>query len=630
MGKNNKKKVAPPPESLFHILHPVFSSSSCAIVDTHTHLASTFEAYRHNLCAGGVEAVVDVWRGKRGKWGEVSYRFVIGVHPHEARLYDDAVDVPSPSPSSTFVFFCASPAALGARNSQLARWRAAPTLARSAWGLVAPFTVRDTRWAATLSCVNGIVANVQDLRDVDGDKISRRRTPPIVLGDNFRWVMAVIICTAPFVCWLFDFLVGYCGLGLAASTFYLAHRVVSGGSREYDHQTYMEQHPKQLESSIGKNNKKKSAPPPESLFHILHPASSSSRAIVDTHTHLASTFEAYRAKYPAGQYETVYDFVQGLGRSGGGGRVREDDLEGICRRCACRRGESSAVGGVSYWFVMGMHPHEAQLYDDAIEADIVEAMTYPRSNPLPGSISTPCSPGVDQCAVQPVGSTSILQKQEEETMAVTSAPLLSSTQAKELKTLHKPGRPIVFANIHDVSSLSAVLSLNTSTTGPVRAIATGSYAIAETLGVRDQDLTFEQHFAALEPIAAHLRTVSSIPLSIDLQDGYGARLEESMQRAISLGAVGANIEDSIPERGLTAGVEGSLRSTEEQVRRIETALRVAAEMGVPDFVINARTDVMALVPRPEGAVEETVKRGKAFLEAGATTVFVWGREAWLE
>ncbi|KAF7330630.1 hypothetical protein MSAN_02456900 [Mycena sanguinolenta] len=46
-------------------------------------------------------------------------------------------------------------------------------------------------------------------------------------------------------------------------------------------------------NKMGKNNKKKSAPPPE-LFHIVHPASSpSSRAIVDTHTHLASTFDAY-------------------------------------------------------------------------------------------------------------------------------------------------------------------------------------------------------------------------------------------------------------------------------------------------------------------------------------------------
>ncbi|KAJ7437184.1 phosphoenolpyruvate phosphomutase-domain-containing protein [Mycena latifolia] len=212
-------------------------------------------------------------------------------------------------------------------------------------------------------------------------------------------------------------------------------------------------------------------------------------------------------------------------------------------------------------------------------------------------------------------------------MVVTSAPPLSATQAQELKALHQPGHPIVFANIYDVSSLSALLSLNISASsvpGPVRAIATASYAVAEALGVRDQDLTFEQHFAALEPITTHLRTVSSLPLSIDLQDGYGARLEECMRVAISLGAVGGNIEDSIPERGFAAGVEGSLRSTEEQVHRIEAALRVAGEMGVPDFVINARTDVMALAPRPEGAVEETVSRGKAFLEAGATTVFVWG------
>ncbi|KAF7330638.1 UbiA prenyltransferase [Mycena sanguinolenta] len=112
-------------------------------------------------------------------------------------------------------------------------------LLQSGWELVAPFSVRETRWAATLSCMAGITASLQDLRDVDGDKISGRRTLPIVLGDNFRRVMAVIIYAAPFVCWLFDFLVGYCGLGLAVTMFYLAYRVVSGGSREYDHQTYM-------------------------------------------------------------------------------------------------------------------------------------------------------------------------------------------------------------------------------------------------------------------------------------------------------------------------------------------------------------------------------------------------------
>ncbi|KAJ6593375.1 phosphoenolpyruvate phosphomutase-domain-containing protein [Mycena capillaripes] len=207
-------------------------------------------------------------------------------------------------------------------------------------------------------------------------------------------------------------------------------------------------------------------------------------------------------------------------------------------------------------------------------------------------------------------------------MAATLALLRSAAQAKQLKALHQPGHPIVFANIYDIPSLTALLSLNTSApsdSSPVRAIATASYAIAETLGVRDEDLTFEQNFVVLEPIAAHLYTISPLlPLSIDIQDGYGTRLEESMRRAISLGAVGANIEDSIPGRGFGAGVEGSLRST---------ALRVATEMGVPDFAINARTDVMVLAPRPEVALEEAVRRGKAFLAAGATTVFVWGGSA---
>lgn len=54
------------------------------------------------------------------------------------------------------------------------------------------------------------------------------------------------------------------------------------------------------------------------------------------------------------------------------------------------------------------------------------------------------------------------------------------------------------------------------------------------------------------------------------------------------------------------------------------AIRVAAEMSMPDFVVNARTDVMRLVPLPDNALEETIGRGKAFLEAGATTIFVWG------
>ncbi|KAJ7472399.1 UbiA prenyltransferase family-domain-containing protein [Mycena galericulata] len=119
-------------------------------------------------------------------------------------------------------------------------------LLQSAWGIAAPITTREQRWALLLSTVIGAVVNIQDLRDVEGDKIAGRRTLPIVLGSsNFRWVMGGIICAAPVVCWKLDFLhlshwlVAYLGALLAASMFNVAYRVVRGDSAQYDHKTYM-------------------------------------------------------------------------------------------------------------------------------------------------------------------------------------------------------------------------------------------------------------------------------------------------------------------------------------------------------------------------------------------------------
>ncbi|KAK7052161.1 UbiA prenyltransferase [Favolaschia claudopus] len=118
-------------------------------------------------------------------------------------------------------------------------------LLQAAWGLVAPITSRQWRWALMLSGFFGIVASVQDMRDVDGDKIAGRRTLPIVLGSHFRWVMAALICSVPVFCWRLEFLkyshwlVGYCGALLTLAMVYMAYRVYVGGSRRYDHKTYM-------------------------------------------------------------------------------------------------------------------------------------------------------------------------------------------------------------------------------------------------------------------------------------------------------------------------------------------------------------------------------------------------------
>ncbi|THU83511.1 Metallo-dependent hydrolase [Dendrothele bispora CBS 962.96] len=138
-----------------------------------------------------------------------------------------------------------------------------------------------------------------------------------------------------------------------------------------------------LPNTIWERNRKNSVPAEDFL---ALPAHSSTTPIVDTHTHLASTFEFYRSKYKEGKYDTVFDFVKGM--------YNEKKVEAIidvwCEAPVQRLWKEfadSAIneedrrtkwGGLEYWFVMGVHPHNAKDYDDAVEAQILEAMAHLR------------------------------------------------------------------------------------------------------------------------------------------------------------------------------------------------------------------------------------------------------------
>ena len=63
---------------------------------------------------------------------------------------------------------------------------------------------------------------------------------------------------------------------------------------------------------------------------------------------------------------------------------------------------------------------------------------------------------------------------------------------------------------------------------------------------------------------------------------------------------------------------------ETAVKRVREVVKAARGAGCPDFVVNARTDVLGF----GGGIEDVIERGKKFLEAGATTVFVWGVGKW--
>lgn len=136
---------------------------------------------------------------------------------------------------------------------------------------------------------------------------------------------------------------------------------------------------------MGKNNKK--GPSEDCLRLPAHPGHTAA-SIVDTHAHLVSTFAAYKQKYKDSKYETVYDFVRGLYQ---GKKVAamvdvwcEAPVQKIWKEIADsalteQADRKAQWGDLEYWFVMGVHPHQARLYTDAVEEDILEAMAHPRN-----------------------------------------------------------------------------------------------------------------------------------------------------------------------------------------------------------------------------------------------------------
>jgi len=111
-------------------------------------------------------------------------------------------------------------------------------------------------------------------------------------------------------------------------------------------------------TKMGKNNRK--GPSEDCLILPNHPRHTTA-PIVDTHTHLVSTFTAYRQKYKGGKYETIYDLVRGLYR----GKKVAALVDVWCEapvQWAWKEIADSAItaedrkdkwGDLEYWFVMG-------------------------------------------------------------------------------------------------------------------------------------------------------------------------------------------------------------------------------------------------------------------------------------
>lgn len=150
-----------------------------------------------------------------------------------------------------------------------------------------------------------------------------------------------------------------------------------------------------------------------------------------------------------------------------------------------------------------------------------------------------------------------------------------------------------------------------------KAIGTTSAGIAYSMGYADGErIEFDDLIRVTKEI---IRSVN-IPLTVDLERGYGETFEdikENVKKIILLGAVGINIEDGFPS-------ENSVDEMECFIEKIRTIASLKKELGI-DFVINARTDIYLLnVGDKDTKLENTIKRAKSLKEAGADCIFIPG------
>lgn len=176
-------------------------------------------------------------------------------------------------------------------------------------------------------------------------------------------------------------------------------------------------------------------------------------------------------------------------------------------------------------------------------------------------------------------------------------------RARTLAQLHTAPEILRVVNVWDVVSAQAIAAL-----AETKALATAGHSIAATFGYEDgENIPLEVMLDMVGRIVASV----DVPVTADLDAGFGDA-GETTRRAIGVGVVGANVEDR-------------MKPFAESVAAVEAVIAAGEAEGVP-FVLNARTDVFVRGgDRPlDDKIADAIERGRAFLAAGATTVFVPG------
>jgi len=189
---------------------------------------------------------------------------------------------------------------------------------------------------------------------------------------------------------------------------------------------------------------------------------------------------------------------------------------------------------------------------------------------------------------------------------------VQADKAEQFRRMHAGPRILALPNAWDAVSARILEEAGHP------AIATSSAAVAFSLGYPDgQRISRTEMLEAVARIARAVR----VPVTADMESGYGTTVKDMMDTAkavIAAGAIGMNLED-VTGDDETSHVEISLQ--QEKIRAIREA---SSSLGVP-LVLNARTDIY-LMPIGEDSTrfDRAVERLRAYRQAGADCVFAPG------
>jgi 2-methylisocitrate lyase-like PEP mutase family enzyme len=185
--------------------------------------------------------------------------------------------------------------------------------------------------------------------------------------------------------------------------------------------------------------------------------------------------------------------------------------------------------------------------------------------------------------------------------------LTQMDKAQAFRSLHQREGAFVIPNPWDAGSARLLQHLG------FEALATTSAGFAFTLGRADYQVNRDEMLAHIRVLAE----ASSLPVSADLENGFGDAPEvaaETISLAAAAGAVGGSIEDA------TGSEDSPIYEFEHAVDRVRAAAEAAHGLEIP-FTLTARCENY-LVGRAE--IGDTIRRLQAYQQAGADVLYAPG------